>query len=122
MTTTEPTLTDLGLDWSEVCPVERLTPDRGVAALVAGRAIAVFHLSQGGWAALDNVDPCSGASVLSRGLVGDAAGVEVVASPMYKHRFDLRTGRCLDDDGVRVRVHQVRVVRGTVEVRLEGAT
>ena len=46
--------------------------------------------------AIDNVDPCSGASVLSRGLVGDVDGVATVASPMYKQRFDLRTGRCLD--------------------------
>ncbi len=47
--------------------------------------------------AVDNVDPFSGASVLSRGIVGDAGGVPTVASPVYKQRFDLRTGRCLDD-------------------------
>ena len=58
-----------------VCPVERLTPNRGVAALVDGRAVAIFLLRGGEIHAIDNVDPCTGASVLSRGLVGDADGV-----------------------------------------------
>ena len=37
--------------------------------------------------------------MLSRGIVGDAAGVPKVASPIYKQSFDLRTGECLDDGG-----------------------
>jgi NAD(P)H-dependent nitrite reductase small subunit len=70
--------------------------------------------------ALDNVDPFSGASVLSRGLVGDAEGTATVASPMYKQRFDLRTGRCLDDASVSVATHDVVVASGWVCVRLGG--
>lgn len=105
------------LGWTAVCPLARLVPDRGVAALVGDRAVAVFLLADGSVHAIDNLDPCSGASVLSRGIIGDADGVATVASPMYKQRFDLRTGNCLDGpDGVAV--HPARVRDGVVEVKL----
>ena len=42
----------------------------------------------------------------------------MVASPLYKQHFDLRTGRCLEQPGTRVPVHGVRVVDGTVLVSL----
>jgi len=93
-----------------------------VAALVDGRQVAVFLLSgaQGEPAsrlrAIDNRDPASGANVLSRGLLGSADGVDYVASPMHKHRFDLATGRCLDGSVPSVRVWPVRVWGSTVEV------
>jgi nitrite reductase (NADH) small subunit len=31
----------------------------------------------------------------------------VVASPLYKHHFSLRTGRCLEDESVGVKVYPV---------------
>jgi nitrite reductase (NADH) small subunit len=111
------TLVERRTDFVAVCTAERLTPDRGVAALVEGRAVAVFRLGTGELAAVDNVDPISGASVLSRGIVGDAEGTPTVASPLYKQRFDLRTGRCLDADGVEVAVHEVREIDGVIAVR-----
>jgi nitrite reductase (NADH) small subunit len=101
-----------------VCPASRLTANRGVAALVTGHAVAIFALADGQFAAIDNIDPCSGASVLSRGIVGDVDGAPAVASPMYKQRFDLRTGRCLDVEGVSVSVHVVRTLDGILEVAL----
>jgi nitrite reductase (NADH) small subunit len=103
--------------WVPVYPIDRLTPDRGVAALADGHAVAVFLLSDGTIHVLDNIDPCSGASVLSRGLVGDVAGVATVASPLYKQRFELAKGRCLDAD-VSVRVHDAHVIDGVVHVRI----
>ena len=106
-----------GAAWTAVCPLDRLVPDRGVAALVAGRQVAVFRLSSGALAAVDNVDPCTGVAVLSRGLVGDVDGTPTIASPLYKQRFDLVTGRCLDVDGVTVAVHDVTVADGVVLVR-----
>ena len=112
------TLIDRRTEFIPVCPVERLIPDRGAAALVAGHPVAVFLLATGDLAAIDNVDPISGASVLSRGIVGDVDGSPTVASPLYKQRFDLRTGRCLDRDDTALAVHEVRVVDGVVEVRL----
>ncbi len=54
---------------------------------------------------------------MARGLVGTRGDVPVVASPMYKHVFDLRTGRCLDDETKALRPYEVRVTRGVVQVR-----
>jgi nitrite reductase (NADH) small subunit len=102
--------------WVPICTVDRLVPDRGVAALVDDRQVAVFLLGTGELFAVDNVDPFSGAAVLSRGLVGDIDGVPTVASPVYKQRFDLRTGRCVDDGGVRIATWRARKGGGVVEV------
>ncbi len=54
--------------------------------------------------------------MLARGIVGTRGDVPFVASPMHKHAFDLRTGRCLDDPEVGVPVYDVRVVEGVVLV------
>jgi nitrite reductase (NADH) small subunit len=107
--------------WVEVCLLERLTPDRGVAALVDGCQVAMFRLGDGSLHAVDNVDPCSGAAVLSRGIVGDAEGINTVASPLHKQRFDLATGRCLDRDVAPLGVHEIAVIHGVVFVRLRSA-
>jgi nitrite reductase (NADH) small subunit len=91
-----------------VCRYADLQPDRGVAALLpGGDQVAVFLLGEGSLHAVSNIDPFSGAGVLSRGIVGDRAGTPVVVSPVYKQAFDLRTGACLDEQGVALRVFRV---------------
>lgn len=98
-----------GEDWFTVCERSLLTPGRGVAALLPdGRQVALFMDRSGQAYAIDNRDPFTGAYVLSRGLVGSAAGRPFVASPLLKQRFDLATGACLDDDEVSVPVFGVR--------------
>ncbi|MDR7254712.1 nitrite reductase (NADH) small subunit [Nocardioides sp. BE266] len=99
-----------------VCAVEAIPLEGGVAALVDGQAVAVFRTYDGSVHAIGNVDPFSGASVLSRGIVGSRGDVPVVSSPMYKQAFDLRTGRCLDDDSASVPAYDVTVVDGVVHV------
>ncbi|MFI8516900.1 nitrite reductase small subunit NirD [Streptomyces sp. NPDC085481] len=95
--------------WTTVCEESRLTPGRGVAALLPdGRQAAVFRDRAGRTYAIDNRDPFTGAQVLSRGLIGSAGGRPFVASPLLKQRFDLETGQCLDDDEVAVTVYPVR--------------
>lgn len=107
--------------WVYACRVADIVPDTGCGVLVGNHQLAVFRL----WNphtraeriyAIDNVDPFSGAAVLARGLLGDAAGAPYVASPMYKQRFDLESGRCLDDASVSVRVHPVRIADGWILV------
>ena len=105
------------MSWNPVCDVAALTPNRGAAALVGDRQVAVFLLEPGAeLVALDNVDPFSGAAVLSRGIVGSVEETVTVASPVYKQRFDVRSGRCIDDVEVTVATYPVRVVDGRVEV------
>lgn len=102
--------------WIAVCRYADLIPERGVAALVDGIAVAVFRTHDGALHALSNLDPFSRASVLSRGIVGDRRGQATVASPIYKHVFELATGVCLDDPSVSVPTYPTRVVNGIVEV------
>lgn len=102
--------------WTAVCRYDDLIPERGVAALVDGIAVAVFRTHDGALHALSNLDPFSKASVLSRGIVGDRGGQATVASPIYKQVFALATGVCLDDPSVSVSTYPTRVVNGVVEV------
>lgn len=103
--------------WVDVLPEGDLRREVGVPALVAGQAVAVFRTHLDEFFAVSNYDPVSGASVMARGIVGTRGDVPVVASPMYKHVFDLRTGRCLDDDSKSLTPYEIRVEAGVVQVR-----
>jgi nitrite reductase (NADH) small subunit len=103
-------------DWQAVCRVAELEVERGATALVHGQAVAIFRTHDDTVYALGNHDPFAKASVLARGIVGTRGDVPFVASPMHKHAFDLRTGRCLDDVHASVPAYDVRVVDGVVLV------
>jgi assimilatory nitrate reductase catalytic subunit len=98
-----------------VCHVDEILNNAGVCALVEGEQVAVFRIDDSVYA-VGNRDPFSEANVLSRGIVGDLKGELVVASPVYKQHFSLRTGRCLEDATVRIPVYAARVEQGFVEV------
>lgn len=100
--------------WTRVCAVDDIWPDMGVCALVDGQQVAVFRLADNRLFAIANHDPHSGANVLSRGIVGDLGGEIVVASPIYKHHYSLRTGRCLEDDTTVLATFPVRACEGQV--------
>ncbi len=103
--------------WVDVCALEEITPDTGVAALVGGRQIAVVRVGDGAEVyAVGNFDPFSRAFVIARGIVGDRGGVPKIASPIFKQSFDLRTGQCLDDPAVRLPSYPVRVAGGRVAI------
>jgi len=104
--------------WAAICAIEDILPQSGVCALVGGRQIAVFRAGEALYA-LDNIDPVSGASVLSRGIVGEVTGETVVASPLFKHHYSLQTGRCLEDPRESVNVYPVRTLDGRVWVSVD---
>jgi NAD(P)H-dependent nitrite reductase small subunit len=105
--------------WVPVCELVDLVPQRGVAALVEGRQIALFRLlPENEVLAIANRDPFSEASVLARGIVGSVGDTVVVASPMYKQHFDLRAGRSVEDPSVAVDTFRTRVRGGVVEIGL----
>jgi len=92
-----------------ICTLDDIIPETGVCALIDGKQIAIFRTKQNDLFALDNYDPFSQANVLSRGLIGGttitddtgtAKEVLYVASPIYKQRFNLATGQCLDDESI----------------------
>ncbi|MGH3674794.1 MAG: nitrite reductase small subunit NirD [Mycobacterium sp.] len=110
-------LTDIRV-WTTACEYDRLIPCRGVGVLLAdGAQVALFRLDDGSLRAVGNIDPFSGAAVMSRGIVGDRGGRATVQSPIKKQAFALDDGSCLDDPAVTLPVYQTRITaEGYVEV------
>jgi nitrite reductase (NADH) small subunit len=103
--------------WTPVCAYDRLIPNLGAGVLLAdGAQAALFRLDDGSLHAVGNIDPFSGAAVMSRGIVGDRGGRPIVQSPIKKQAFALDDGSCLDDPDVALTVYATRVVDGEVEV------
>jgi nitrite reductase (NADH) small subunit len=112
--------------WTAICPLDDIVPNTGVCALVNGEQVAVFHVMDTNADtntqihpavyAIENFDPGSQAAVLSRGLIGSLGERLVVASPIYKHHFDLRTGECLETPSYSVSAFDARIENGQVWV------
>ena len=141
MTTLEaPEAAPTATTWQEVCRLDDLVPERGAAALLAAPTalgpdgdvvqVALVRLLDDTVLAVSNLDPYSGAHVMSRGLVGsrhvDGTVVPTLTSPLHKQVFSLLTGACLDtaakspvpgEDGD-LRSFAVRITAGAVSVSL----
>jgi nitrite reductase (NADH) small subunit len=104
--------------WTPACSYDRLVPCRGVGVLLAdGAQAALFRLDDGTVRAIGNIDPFSGAAVMSRGIVGDRGGRATVQSPIKKQAFALDDGSCLDAADVAVPVYETRITAdGLVEI------
>jgi nitrite reductase (NADH) small subunit len=106
--------------WVTVCRLDDLLPERGAAAMVDGRQVALVRLVDDTLYAVEQLDPFSGAYVMSRGIVGtatvDGVVVPTLASPMFKQVFDLRTGLCLGDPAAQLGTWAVRELDGLVQV------
>jgi nitrite reductase (NADH) small subunit len=108
----------INTSWINVCPVERIAPNTGAAALVAGEQIAIFRVGQGeDVRAVSNYDPFTKANVISRGIIGSRGETIKVASPILKHQFCLDTGEHLEDATVTLTTYPVRVVDGVIQVQ-----
>jgi nitrite reductase (NADH) small subunit len=101
------------MSFFEICNLDDLVENSGVCVLVADQQVALFWLLGQGSAgsgelfAIGNFDPLGGANVLSRGILGSIGDKLVVASPLYKQHFCLRSGQCLQDPSVSVPVYPV---------------
>src|SRR5271156_3898427 len=96
--------------WTTACAYDHLIPGRGVGVLLDdGSQAALFRLDDGSVHAVGNLDPFSGAAVMSRGIVGDRGGRAAVQSPILKQAFAFDDGCCLDDPRMSVPVYQVRI-------------
>lgn len=107
------------MQWKDVCNAADLQPDSGVCALVEGQQVAIFFVvKEQAVYAIHNYDPIGKANVLSRGMIGDIKGELVLASPLYKQHFSLKTGVCIEDTQIVVPVYPVRINDGKVEVQV----
>lgn len=106
--------------WVDVCGLDDLQPDSGVCALVAGKQVALFYLCKTRQVyAVDNFDPIGKANVLSRGMIGDLGGEPMLASPLYKQHYSLKTGACFEYDDIKIDTYAVRIENNRVAVRIE---
>ena len=79
----------------------RLLPD--------GTQVALLRLDDGAPRAIGNVDPFSGAAVMSRGIVGDRPGRACVQTPIKKQAFAFDEADVLEiDPTVTVPVYRMR--------------
>jgi nitrite reductase (NADH) small subunit len=116
--------------WIAVCTMRQLIPERGVAVLVGRQQVALFRVRSAVGEdfvyAVGHRDPFADANVIARGIVGSVGTGEgqrdTVASPMYKHVFELATGRCLTDPSGRLPVYRTWVAGGVVYVNPAPAT
>jgi nitrite reductase (NADH) small subunit len=103
--------------WTFVMAADRLHADQGRCVLVNGWQIAIFRITDSDELfALGNVDPFSGAGVISRGIIGSVGGEPKVSSPIFKQGFSLSTGMCFDDPTVSLTTYDVRERDGIIEV------
>ncbi|GGI91262.1 nitrite reductase small subunit NirD [Shewanella gelidii] len=95
--------------WTSICQTDDLVPNTGVCALFNEEQVAVFHCAAtDSLYAVSNYDPIGQANVLSRGIIGSIASEPVVASPLYKQHFSLKTGACLQQPDVTLKTYKVR--------------
>jgi len=108
----------MAIEWVDICEVTDLLPDTGLCALVNDQQVAIFNSCRlNELFAVSNYDPISAANVLSRGIIGSIGDAVVVASPIYKQHFNLRTGECLEKPEFTLSTYSVRIQDGWVQVR-----
>lgn len=99
--------------WTDICPKNDLTPNAGICAQFNEQQVAIFLCKRTDTLyAVSNFDPFGAANVLSRGIIGSTEDITYVASPLYKQRFNLATGECLDSDK---KEHKLK----TFDIRIE---
>lgn len=107
---------DFCQEWRPVCTIDDIARGTGVAVILSGIQIAVFHTDGGQFHALGNNDPYTNANVISRGILGSRSGVATVSSPMLKHAFALETGKSLDDPEVGLAIYPIRINEAMIEI------
>lgn len=107
------------MEWVSVCEVEDLLADTGICALVHQQQVAIFYSRRlKEYFAVSNYDPIGEANVLSRGIIGSIGDAVVIASPLYKQHFNLRTGECLEKPEYTIPTYSVRIQNGWIQVSL----
>ena len=105
--------------WLDICHINAIVPNAGRCALVGSEQVAIFRINKGGSDevfAINNHDPFSQANVISRGIVGSIKEQLVVASPIYKQHFSLKTGECLEDETAKLKTYAVRIENEMVQL------
>ncbi|MEM1121021.1 MAG: nitrite reductase small subunit NirD [Bacteroidota bacterium] len=104
-------------DWFKAAPVSAFPNNGGACIKYRGKQIAVFRFDRKNkWYACQNLCPHKMEMILSRGMIGDEAGVAKVACPLHKRTFSLETGENLNGDLPAIAVYPVKIENGFVFV------
>ena len=104
-------------NWQTICHQDDLVTHSGVCALLANdQQVAIFKINDNEVYTISNWDPVGSANVLYRGIIGDNKGEFFVASPLYKQRFLLNNGKCLDDESLTVNNYDTRIHEEQIQV------
>jgi nitrite reductase (NADH) small subunit len=104
--------------WHRVCPLDELEPAWGEAALIDGVQVALFRVDADNVYAVAQRDPATLANVMARGITGSRGSRPTIASPLHKEVYDLQTGECYSNPGLRLPAFRTRMVDGFIEVEL----
>ncbi|EDL59323.1 nitrite reductase large subunit NirB [Gimesia maris] len=98
-------------EWVKVGTISDFPAEAGSTVKYGNSQIAVFNFaSRGEWYACQQMCPHKKAMVLSRGIIGDAAGIPKVACPLHKKTFSLENGSCLSGESeYEVNVFKVKI-------------
>jgi len=103
--------------WQTICHQDDLVTHSGVCALLTNdQQVAIFKINDNEVYTISNWDPVGNANVLYRGIIGDNNGEFFVASPLYKQRFLLNNGKCLDDESLTVNNYDTRIHEEQIQV------
>jgi len=100
-----------------VCSTDDLVKNSGVAALINDTQVAIFYINEQVFA-LNNYDPIGKANVMSRGMIGDLKGELMVAAPLQKQHYSLKTGQCMDVEGVSIPTYEAKIENNQVYIKL----
>ncbi|MEP2690392.1 nitrite reductase small subunit NirD [Maribacter dokdonensis] len=83
--------------WFKAAPVTAFPKNGGACIKYKDLQIAVFNFERlNTWYACQNLSPEKQEMVLSRGMIGDHKGIPMVACPLHKKTFSLKTGENLN--------------------------
>lgn len=118
--TVDETPPGLGDNLAALCRLAAVPQGGGVCVRWRERDLAIFRTEDNRVYATDNCEPGTKASVMDHGIVGDSNGEPKVTSPIYKHSYELKTGKSLDGDTSSLTVFAVMVESEWICIRTNG--
>lgn len=114
-----PEVLDGPREWVALGSASAVPKDGGATFKYGRHQIAVFNFAhRNEWYACQNLCPHKQEMVLSRGIIGDTAGIPKVTCPMHKKSFSLADGHGLNDDIYSIQTFAVRVEEDRLLVQL----
>jgi len=115
----EPEVLEGPRDWVNLGSRLQVPKDGGATFQYGRHQIAVFNFAhRNEWYACQNLCPHKQEMVLSRGLLGDTAGIPQVTCPMHKKSFSLQDGHGINDEIYSIQTFEVKLEGGDLLVKL----